>query len=465
MTYDRLEAEIGGIAMHNMTVGKPIKLIFLFAMPLMLGNILQQLYTMVDTMIVGQFLGVDALASLGAADWINWALLGIVMGFTQGFAIKVSHSYGAQDFIKMEKNIGMIFILCGMIAVIMTMLSLIIIKPLLTLLNTPLNIIDGSIIYLTVMSSGVIIVMFYNCFSCMLRALGNSRSPLIAMMFAAFINIILDLLFVCVFHLGIAGAAIATLIAQLFSAIFCFVVLIKQLPFQITRKTFHLDFSIMKGLMNLGTPLALQNAIISIGGIVVQSVVNSFGFLFVAGFTATNKLYGLLEVAAISFGYSITTYNSQNLGAKQYKRVKHGVFMANLLSLATSIIIGMIMIIFGKHILHLFISGTPEESRQVLDIAYRYLSIMAVCLPILYILHTYRSALQGLENTIIPMISGIVELFMRIAIACLLPLYIGQSGIYFAEVFAWLGAAILLYISYQVTIKKLFHQEQLENTK
>ena len=179
--------------MKNMTVGKPMKLIFLFAMPLMLGNILQQLYTLVDTMIVGQFLGVDALASLGAADWINWAMLGIVMGFTQGFSIRISYAYGAQDFNRMEKIMAMILIACFVLGIILTIGVQVIITPLLHLLKTPDNIIEGSITYLRVMSAGVLIVMFYNCFSCILRALGNSRTPLIAMVSAAIINIILDL--------------------------------------------------------------------------------------------------------------------------------------------------------------------------------------------------------------------------------------------------------------------------------
>ncbi|MEG0592774.1 MAG: MATE family efflux transporter [Coprobacillus sp.] len=448
--------------MKNMTIGNPTKLIFYFAMPLMLGNILQQLYTMVDTMIVGQFLGVDALASLGAADWINWMLLGIVMGFTQGFSIRISHSFGAQDFKKMEKTLGLSIILCAFTGIVLTVLAQVIIEPLLIALNTPSNIINGSITYLRVMSAGVLIVMFYNCCSCVLRALGNSRSPLIAMIFAALLNIVLDLLFVCVFHMGIAGAAIATLISQLSATLFCIYVLNKELPFTLTKESFRFTKESLSDLIRLGSPLAFQNAIISVGGIIVQSVINSFGFLFVAGFTATNKLYGLLEVAAISFGYAITTFNSQNYGAKQYDRMKKGVFQANLLSIGTSIVISLIMFIFGQQILMLFISGKPDEVKMVLDIAFKYLSVMALCLPILYVLHTYRSALQGMENTFIPMLSGIIELFMRVGIALLLPLYIGQDGIYFAEVFAWTGAAILLYLSYKIKIKNLMQRKVSE---
>lgn len=441
--------------MKNMTIGRPIKLIFLFAMPLMLGNILQQLYTMVDTMIVGQFLGVNALASLGAADWINWAILGIIMGLTQGFSIRISHAFGAQDFDNMKKTMSMIFMLCILFSIIITIIAQIIIEPLLILLNTPDNIIQGSITYLRYMSGGVIIVMLYNCFSSLLRSLGNSHTPLLAMTGAAFINIGLDLLFVVIFHWGIAGAAIATLIAQLLATLFCLYVLIHELPFSFDKDCLSLNVPIIYNLLQLGSPLAFQNLIISVGGIIVQSVVNIFGFLFVAGFTATNKLYGILEVAAISFGYAITTFNSQNYGAKKYERMKKGVFQANLLSLATSIIISASMLFFGKDILLLFISGTPEEIHQVLQIAFRYLAIMSICLPILYILHTYRSALQGMENTFIPMLSGIVELFLRIGVALILPVYMGQDGIYFAEVVAWSGAAILLYVSYKIKEKTL----------
>lgn len=184
---------------------------------------------------------------------------------------------------------------------------------------------------------------------------------------------------------------------------------------------------------------------------IVQFVINSYGFVFVAGFTATNKLYGLLETAAISYGYALTTYNAQNYGAKKYQRIKDGVRISILVSIATAIVIGLIMIIFGRNILMLFISGNKDVVIKVLEVAYHYLFIMSVCLPILYVLHTYRNALQGLGNTFIPMCSGIVELVMRVMVALLLPLLIGREGIYYAEIMAWSGAALLLYISYKNT--------------
>ena len=377
------------------------------------------------------------------------------MGFTQGFSIRVSNCLGANDERGMEKSIAMSYLSCFFIALIAIVCAQIIIEPLLQLLNTPSHTIQGSIIYLRIMSGGALIVIFYNCFSSILRAIGDSRTPLIAMVMAACLNVALDLLFVCVFHQGIAGAAIATLISQLFAASFCYHKLTKELPFKITKESFQIDTHLIKQLIKLGLPLAFQNLIIAIGGTILQSVVNGFGFLFIAGYTATNKVYGILEVVAISFGYAITTFVSQNFGAKKYQRMKSGVFQANILSIFISIVIMISILVLGKKILLLFISTTPKQTQIVLTYAYDYLFTMAVCLPILYILYSYRSALQGMENTLIPMISGIVELIMRVSVALILPQYIGVYGIYLAEVLAWAAAAAMLYICYHRDLHQL----------
>lgn len=434
-----------------MTQGKPLQLILMFAMPLMLGNILQELYTIVDTIVVGQFLGVKALASMGAASWIQWMFLSVVMGFAQGFSIRVANLYGANDQQGISKTIANIIISTIVLALILTIISEVIVIPILHLLQTPNDIIQGAITYLRIIAGGISVTLLYNLLSCILRAFGNSKAPLFAMIIAAGLNIGLDLLLVCVFHIGIAGAAIATLLSQLFASGFCLFTLYSSRLFVLKREDFKMNKSLIKELIKLGLPLALQNGIISIGGMIVQFVINSYGFIFVAGFTATNKLYGLLETAAISYGYALTTYNAQNYGAKEYRRIKDGVRISVVVSIVTAIVIGLVMIIFGRNILMLFISGSKDVVIKVLEVAYHYLFIMAVCLPILYVLHTYRNALQGLGNTFIPMCSGIVELIMRVTVALLLPLLIGREGIYYAEIVAWSGAALLLYISYKNT--------------
>lgn len=439
----------------NMTTGKPGKLILSFALPLMLGNIFQQLYTVVDTMVVGKYLGVNALAALGAADWMNWMMLGIVQGFTQGFGILMAQKFGAGKEDQLKKVIGNSVFLSAVFAIFLVLLGQTIAVPVLKLLQTPETILGDTLLYLRIMFAGIPIVMAYNLLACILRSLGDGKTPLHAMIVASFTNIALDLLFVMVFHWGIAGAAIATLLAQLVSAFYCFFYIRKLEILKLHPADFALEKALCGKLLKLGSPIAFQSCIISIGGMIVQSVVNGFGVIFIAGFTATNKLYGILEIAATSYGYAMITYVGQNMGAKKTDRIHKGMRSALTIALITSVLIGAFMLLFGKWILGWFISGTPEEVTLTLQIAYLYLAIMSVCLPILYILYVIRSAIQGMGYTLLPMCSGIAEFIMRTVTALLLPHFVGEIGIFFAEIAAWAGADIVLVISWFVTVKRL----------
>ncbi len=443
--------------MKDMTCGKSAGLLLSFALPLMLGSICQQLYTMVDTMVVGQVLGVQALAALGASDWLNWMVLGIIMGFTQGFSILISQRFGAGDEDGLRKVTAMSTLLSAVIAIAVTAGSLLTAEPLLRMLNTPENILPDSLSYLQIIFSGAAIVTAYNMMAAILRAVGDSRTPLYAMLVASVVNIGLDLLFVMVFHWGIPGAAAATVIAQGCSCIFCLAVLRRMTLLKMEKQDWRLDWTLIRRLFQLGIPIAFQNTVIAVGGLVVQFVINGFGFIFVAGFTATNKLYGLLELAATSFGFSMATFAGQNLGAGKYERIRKGMRSAIKMAVATAIAISIVMILFGKYILLLFISGEPEEVKSVLEVAYTYLFVMCCLLFILYLLHLYRSALQGMGDTVIPMVSGVAELTMRISCALLLPIWLGEYGIYFAEIAAWTGAAVILIIFYYRRIYHLLH--------
>lgn len=434
----------------DMTHGRPWKLILMFALPLMAGNVFQQLYTLVDTAVVGQFVGVEALASMGAADWLNWFILGIPTGFTQGFSIMMSQYFGAGDNENLRRSIAGSVALAAIISLATLVLSQAFIYDILRLLNTPDNVLPGSLLYLRIFFSGMPISMAYNLLSCILRALGDSRTPLRAMIIASLTNVALDLLFTIVFGWGIAGVAVATLIAQCVAMLYCLRAAMSIPQVHIGRRHFVEGRALMGGLMKLGTPVALQNTIISVGGLAVQYVVNGFGFLFIAGYTATNKLYGLLEMAAISYGYAISTYTGQNKGACRYRRIRRGMRASTAMAVGTAFAIGAVMILVGRHVLTLFVSGDPEETAQVLDIAYRYLFTMSSGLFILYLLHAYRSALQGMGDTVIPMVSGVMELIMRVGCVLLLPGVIGQDGVFIAEVAAWTGAAVLLMAAYFV---------------
>ena len=441
----------------DMTIGKPLPLIISFALPLMVGNIFQQLYTVVDTMVVGKALGVDALAALGATDWLYWMLLGMIQGVTQGFGILMAREFGAKQHENLRSVIGSSVTLAALATVLFLILGQAVAKPVLQLLNTPAEIMDGALLYLRIMFLGIPIVMAYNLLATILRSLGDGQTPLQAMIIAALSNIALDLLFVLVFHWGIAGAATATLIAQGISSIYCLLKICK-IDFM-TLKTHHFTLNpAMAGrLLSLGSPMAAQNAIIAIGGMIIQGVVNGYGVAFIGGFTAANKLYGVLEIAATSYGYAMITYVGQNLGAAKIQRIKTGMGWATAVALATSALIATVMLLLGQSIIGAFISGTPTEVADATKVGYTYLSIMSICLPVLYILHVTRSAVQGMGNTVLPMVSGIAEFIMRTGGVLILPALMGENGIFIAEVLAWLGADLILVPSYFIMLKRVSH--------
>ena len=431
----------------DMTCGPAGRQIFFFALPLMLGNIFQQAYTLVDTAVVG-------LAALGSSDWFNWMSLGVCSGLTQGFSILIAQQFGAKNIKEMKRSLAVSLVLALASALVLTVLFLLLSRPVLTWMGTREEIIGDALVYVRIMFAGIPIVMTYNWLSSVLRAVGDGKTPLTAMGIASVVNIALDILFVAGFGFGIPGAAAATLIAQVCSCLFCARHIRRTAILHFSRNDFRPDKALIARLFQLGTPVAMQNTIISIGGMILQSIVNSFGVIFVAGFTAANKLYGLLEIAAISFGFSVSTYTGQNLGAGKYDRIRTGVRKGAILAVLTSLVISACMFLSGNTLVGLFVDGANPDAGQVITYGRHFLRVMAAFLFILYGLHIYRSALQGMGNTYIPLLSGVMELVMRICAALILPRFIGEYGIYAAEVLAWTGALTLLYLSYQRTIRK-----------
>lgn len=440
-----------------MTSGNPIRLILAVALPLMLGNVFQQLYTVVDAQIVGQVEGVSALAALGASDWFNWLYLGVIQGLAQGFAIPMAQAFGARDYPRLRKCVGNAVVLAAGTGLLIAAVALFSIRPVLGLMDTPDTIRPMSVSYLRVLFAAYPVVMGYNLAAGILRALGDGKSPLYAMIVASLVNIGLDYLFVAVFHWGVVGAAAATAIAQLCSFLFCLYRIGRIAFVHPSRDDLRPDGRVCARLLQLGLPVAAQNGVIGVGGMIVQSAVNTMGVTFIAGYTATNKLYGVLEVAAISYGYATSTYTGQNLGAGETERIRTGTRAAAITGVITSGVIAAFMFIFGRAITSSFISGSPSEVAEATRIACEYLYLMSACLPVLYVLHIYRSALQGMGNTVMPMLSGIAEFVMRTGAALLLPGLIGYTGVFWAEVLAWLGADFILipsYISGYAKLKK-----------
>lgn len=432
----------------DMTSGSPLKLILIFSIPIIVGNIFQQFYTIVDTMVVGKALGVRALAALSSIDTINFVCMGIALGMTQGFGILIAQKYGEKEHDELNRIIKNSLVLSFLLAIILLILIQLAINPFLTLLRIPDEIRPLSLIYLRILIGGVPVVIMYNMEAVILRSLGDSRSPLVAMVIATLSNIVLDILFVIVLQFGIPGAAIATLIAQVLSALFC-AIRIKKIEFvKLSCKGALLDKEWTMPMLKLGLPLAAQNLIISFGNMILQSIIDGFGVLVIAGSTATNKLYGILESAALGYGYAMTTFVGQNYGAKKIDRIRKGVLTANIVSVISCIIIATITITFGKSMLGLFISGSPEEVSTTLSFAYGFLRDMSLFLPTLYLIHVLRSVLQGFGHTITTMASGFVELVIRIIAALTLPALFGPGVLFYAHILAWVGSDIVLIAGY-----------------
>ncbi len=438
----------------DMTQGSPAKLIMRFAIPLIITNLGQQFYMMVDAAIVGRGVGVRALAAVGSADWSYWLILWAVTSLTQGFSIFVSRSFGEKNYRDMNKTIAMSVLLCAVIGVFFTVAGLLAARPTLVLLETPADILGDATVYLVTMIAGTLVVTAYNLASSVMRAFGDGRSPLIAVVVAAVLNIGLDLLFVMVFHWGVFGAAIASVISQAFAFLYCFFQIKKVECVNLDRACFKPDYKRMKELLLFGLPLSAQSIVIALSGIILQSTINLQGSFFVAGYTALNKMYGFLECSAISLGAAFSTFFAQNYGAGNKERVLSGVKTGIGLSAGLSLIIMAAMFVGGQALLSMFIDGAKEGGPEALAVAWRYLKIMSYFLVMLYVLYVYRTVLPAMGISIWSMIGGIVEGVIRVVMGkCLVPLW-GETVFYYIEPISWLGAFLLVVIPYYCCRKK-----------
>lgn len=446
----------------QMTEGNPMPLIVSFAVPLMFGNIFQQLYSVVDSMVVGRNLGITALASLGVSNWPSWIIIGMMQALSQGISIRLARNFGSKDYNGLKKSFYNAIVLSSVFMIVLLFVSQILALPMLRLLKTSPELIPNALKYLRIIYAGIPFTMAFNLLAGSLRALGNSRTPLIAMACASVLNISLDLLFVMVFHWGIRGAAVATVLAQILSTIICFKTILAIPVIHFKKEHRVVQGKVLRDMLKISTPMILQNFLIAGGGMVVQSAANQFSVVFIAGFTAGSKMHGILEIATSSFGFAMTTYVAQNLGAGNLNRIHKGLRSGIIAALTTSVTISATMLFAGHWILSGFVSGNANDIAATVNIGYRYLTFMCICLPVLYLLYIFRSSLQGLENTFFPMVSAFAELIMRVSSVLILSRLIGEDGIFIAEVAAWCGALVVLIISYFHVLRKVEREFQAE---
>jgi len=442
----------------NMTVGSPLKNLLIFSLPLMLGNVFQLCYTLTDTWFIGHFIGVKGLAAFGVVEWPMCLFYCVVMGITQGFSVLIAQRFGADDQAGLKKAIANSIILSGVLSVGIILFGQFLATPCLNLMKTPHEIRGLSELYLRMMYASAPVSMMANCFSATLRALGNSKTPLKAIGLSSAINIALDFVFVFIFKWGMAGACAATIIAQAVSAIYCFVVFCQIKEISLKKEDFAMTRTLTVKLLVLGLPMAAQGIFLSIGGMMVQTLVNGLGTVFLAGYTATNKLYGIMEIAATALGYAITTYISQNYGAGKYDNITRGLKTGCVLITSISVGLAAFMLIFGKWFIQRFIVGEPTVVEQAVQSGYIYLAFLACGMPIIYYLFFFRAATQGMGESITTLVSGIVEMVCRPAIAYILIGLVAEYAIYWAEVSAWLGGFVAAFVGmciHLIRIRKL----------
>ena len=442
----------------DMTKGNPMQLLIQFSLPLLVGNIFQQFYSMVDTIIVGRFIGVEALAAVGTTSSMVFLVNGFVMGLTSGFAVLISQKYGAKDEVGVKEAVASSIILSIIATILVTFISVLSAKPLLTLMNTPSNIMKDASTYIIILYAGNIAIIFYNMMAAILRALGDSKTPLYFLIVSSVLNIILDLVLIINFKMGVAGAAYATVISQGVSAILCVIYTYKRYKILRLKKD---DFKVKKKYyrkhLKVGIPMALQFSITSIGIMTVQSAINIFGSTVIASYAASSKVLQLVMQPATTLGVTMATYCGQNIGAKRYDRIKEGVKKCVQISIITSVISAIILIFLGKYFVMMFVSNPDAE---ILSYAQQVLNISAIFFIPLGLIFVYRNALQGIGDSFIPMMAGVYELVARAIVAFTLPKVLEFMGICLADPVAWFAAVIPLAYTYYKREKSFKYESE-----
>lgn len=445
--------------MRDLTQGSPAKQILFFTIPLVIGNLFQQLYNFSDTLIVGQTLGVKALAAVGATGSIMFLILGFVQGFTAGLSIITAQRYGARDIAGLRKSMASTLLVSGITTVVVTITSLVIVYPLLKLMQTPAEILNQAFVFIAIILAGIFATMGYNVTANALRAVGDSRSPLIYLIIGMVANIILELWFILGLKLGVGGAALATVLAQLISTVFSFWHIYKYSPLlQVTRSDLKWDSKDIRIHLHAGLPMGFQSSIIAIGALVLQGALNTLGTDAVAATTAAQRIDQVATLPLMSFGITMATFAAQNYGARQFDRILIGVKQALVMSMGFGLFMGIIEILFGDLAVMLFVGSGQHE---VLNLAQQYFWANGAFYYILSALFIIRYVLQGLNDAKTPTYAGIAELIMRTVAAVVLVGPFGFFGASLANVLAWVGSLVVMIPAYRKIVKNLKQQTKI----
>ncbi len=437
----------------DMTNGGIMKNIIKFCLPLMLGNLFQQFYNMADIIIVGQFVGKTALSAVGSVGSLNFLVIGSVIGLCTGFTVPVAQRFGAQDFRSLKKYIANIIYTTSVLGIIITIAAVLLTHPLLRLLNTPEVIYEDAYNYIVIIFAGIGATILYNILASLVRALGDSKTPLYFLVFSSILNIALDILLITQFNMGVRGAAIATIFSQAVSGVMCLFYIKKKFPvLQVTKETKAFDFNFVKNLIRNGIPLSLQFSITAIGSVMLQSCVNGLGADVIAAVTIGGKTQLMITLPSETIGATMTVFCGQNLGAGKTDRIRKGVGRAVMLAGGYTVIGFLVARFLGPYISLLFISGGEAG---VISLAQQYINVGSYFYFILSTLFLFRNSIQGLGYSSVAMFAGFFELAARAIMGFGFVNTLGYDAACIANPVAWIAADIFLIPAYFVIIKKI----------
>lgn len=438
---------------NDMTVGSPTRDILRFAIPLILGYILQQMYQIIDAVIVGRWIGVGALAAVGASSSVMFLIMGFCNGSCAGFSIPIAQAFGAKDFAKMRCYVGNAIRLGIVFAVVITLMSCALCTRILYLVNTPDDIFQDAWIFLFLQFAAIPFTMAYNLLAGFIRALGNSRQPFYFLIFSAIINILLDIVFILIMGMGVEGAGIATLLSQAFSSMLCLWYIHKHLTILIPQgEERHFNNKRIAILLNNGVPMGLQFSITGIGIIMLQSANNALGTLYVASFTAAMRIKYLFICVFDNIGVAMATYCGQNIGAEKTERIQLGIRSALMITAVYFVLTVIVIYPFADQMMALFVNSGEQD---VIKNAAYYMRISNYFYPALGLLTIFRYSIQGLGYSMLSMLSGVMEMIARCGVSIWLVPELAFTGVCFADPTAWMAADLFLIPAYFYLYKKI----------
>lgn len=440
----------------DMTTGSSMKLILGFAVPLLMGMLFQQVYSLVDTIIVGRFLGVNALAAVGATGSINFLIIGFCLGLCNGFALPVAQRFGAKDYDGLRKYVGNSAVLSVIIGGTITVFTVVFCRNILQIMDTPADIIDLSYNYIVVIFAGIPATLLYNILSSHLRSLGDSVTPVAFLILSACLNIGLDLLFIVTFHWGVFGASFATVLSQLVSGVLCLVFIIIRFDIlHLKRDDWRLDPAYVRNLLVMGLPMGFQYSITAIGSVILQAAVNSLGSIAVASMTAASKISMFVVCPFDALGSTMATYGGQNVGAGKLERLAKGLRSAVILGAIYSAVIFVVVYFFGENMIQIFLSPTEENAATVLVWAKEFLVINAAFYFPLALVNIVRFLIQGMGFSGFAVFAGVFEMVARTIVGLFLVPVFGFVAACFAGPLAWIFADAFLIPAFFFCRKRL----------